>query len=98
MKRWVTLIILYVLVHDIDKDRVISYEGLSTQSINDLLAKEGRTANFISEKEYIDFLRNHDIPMVIDPLKVQAKIDLNTQSKTPIERINAIIRYLDLDK
>ena len=33
-----------------------------------------------------------------DPLKAQAKIDLNTKTKTDTQRIDAIIKYLDLDK
>lgn len=33
-----------------------------------------------------------------DVLRQQAKIDLNTSSKTDTERINAIIKYLGLDR
>jgi hypothetical protein len=97
IRQLIPFLIIYVLVNG---SNVRSYEGQSEETIQMLLAGEGRTGQFITEKEYIAFQEDHK-PIelsVTDQAKTQAKIDLNTGIMTDTERIDAIIKYLELDK
>lgn len=55
-------------------------------------------------KDYQDWIKSGNAVLpatpaqVIDPVKAQAKTDLNNASKTDAQRIDAIIKYLSLDK
>ncbi len=96
MNRISSFIVVYVLMSG--GSSVVSYYGLSQAQVTNLLALMGRSGTFITEKQYQQFIDDHPQSKVSDPVKDQAKIDLNTKSNTDTERIEAIIKYLDLDK
>ena len=94
---WI-LPVIYVLIQSPSGDTVRSYEGQSQETVQALLVSEGKNTEFLSEKDYLDFIENNKRPdEIIDPSIEQAKIDLNNRSKTDAERINAIIKYFGLD-
>ena len=99
MKTIAQFLTIYVLVTSGANQYVATYEGQDASTVQTLLAGEGKTGQFLTLKEYQDFIVSHPpAPIVRDPAKEQAKIDLNNAAKTDAERINAIIKYLDLDK
>ena len=90
---------IFVLVHTPQGDHVRSYEGQSQETIQFLLAGEGKTGNFITQKQYDDYILANQPPSILpDPIKEQAKLDLNNKTKTVTQRLNALVTYLDLDK
>ena len=89
---------VFVLIHSPNGNSVRSYEGQSKQAIQLLLANEGVTSDFITEKEYKDYLDANKQVFTNEPEKDQARVDFNSKSKTDTQRIEALIKYFGLDK
>lgn len=97
MKRLWMLPAIYVLVHTAQGDHVRAYEGQSQATITSLLTGEGKTGDFVSAKDYQAFIDSHPPrPTVPDPVKQQAIVDAKNASKSPQERIDALIKAIDL--
>jgi beta-lactam-binding protein with PASTA domain len=99
MRRLIQCLAIYVLIQSGSNEFVKSYDGMSMDAVQRLLNEDGKKATFITQSEYESFISSHQ-PIINSPnaIKDQAKIDLNTKSKTDAQRIDAIIKYLDLDK
>ena len=98
MRKYIGILLVYVIVHSSEGDSLRSYEGQSQNVIESLLLSDGKTGTVVTPKVAQEFIDSHPIVKVSDLLKEQAKTDLNTKAKTPEQRIDAIIKYLDLDK
>ncbi len=98
IKHLIPFMVLYVLVNDGGKEYVASFQGQSTGTVTSLMLEQERTFSFIAEKDYQDFVEAHKPSNELDPDLAAAKLILLNKSKTDAERIDAIIKYLALDR
>lgn len=86
--------IMYILVNN---EYVAKYEGQSEETITSMITSEGKTVEFITKKEYEDFLEAHKLsPRLSNPEREQAILDATDSRKSTEERLEAVIKYLGL--
>lgn len=86
---------IFVLVNG---SQARTYDGVSQETVSALLQAEGKTFQFITKQEHDEFAASRQPTVLPNPTRDQAKIDLNNKSKTVDERLDALIKYMELDR
>lgn len=85
---------IFILVNN---EHVRSYQGQSEETIARLLSEEGKTFEIITQKAYEAFIEAHSPrPPQSNPEREQAIIDFKDRGKTNTERLDALIKVLEL--
>ena len=95
---FILLVSLFVIRHDRLQDVAIRFDGLSEESISAMYKKAGYVFDFVDKATYEAFLASQQIDRtpVIDPVRQQAILDAKDKGKTADERLDALIKALDL--
>lgn len=102
MKHWLW-IILYVLIQDGGLTYKSTYEGMTQPEVDSLLKDRqkdhpGSTYSFVSQKTFVSTPDPWPpLPTgAADPVRTQAISDAKNIGKTPQERLDALIKAIDL--
>lgn len=92
--------VIFAIIHSPDGDYAAEYEGQSIGTVQRMLGDRGESAEFVSRRDYQQFLDAHK-PISETPerkaLKSQARKIAGDKGKSVQDRVNAISTLLDLD-
>jgi hypothetical protein len=88
------LMTIYVLIQNGGVIQKATYDGLSLDTVEQLLRANGKPYQIVS-KEQFDLVKEDD-SVAPPPSRTQAKALLLDRTKTVTQRLNALIEYLEV--
>lgn len=94
MKFWILFLTVYILINQGGEVAKTVYEGQSQETIEAMLKARGISYTVVDKRAFD--LSPEPVKPPPDPTRTQALIDAKNASKTANERIDALIKVIDL--
>jgi len=96
------LIAMFAIVNSPNGDYAVEYTGMTQATIISMELNRGNVVNFVDKNTYQQFVSSKNVPIPVDTVRDKAKQiargTVKSGSSTQVQKVDALILLLDLDK